>query len=122
MLPGIAEPIIMGESNPIQFEKFCTELLSSSEAVTFVPTSATYDRGRDARSIAPSRGSHAAILCVSLNREIDEKVETDLTRISSTPTPDRLIYCSSQNLTEDKIDQLSSVIKNRLPPSVACSY
>jgi hypothetical protein len=115
MIPGIAEQIILGETNPVRFEKFCTELLSSSEGITLVPTSTTYDRGRDARSLSASRGSHAAIVCVSLNQEVDEKTEADLERVVSTSSPDRLIYCSSQKLTEHKIDQLTASVRSHLP-------
>jgi hypothetical protein len=119
MLPGIAEPIIQGETNPIRFEKFCTELLEASEGKTLVPTSVVYDRGRDARSLAPSRGSHDSIVCVTLNRDIDGKVESDLDRVSSTSNPDRLIYCCSQKLTELKIDEITSSIRNHL--ALECS-
>jgi hypothetical protein len=115
MLPNVADPVIQGETNPSRFEKFCVRLLERSEGTTLLPTSVTHDRGRDAVSIAPSRGSHATVLCVTLNRDIDEKVRGDLRRVSDTSTPDRLIYCSSQKLTESRVDELTAEIRARMP-------
>jgi hypothetical protein len=60
--PGFSETIIIADTNPIRFEKFCRAICEQSEQLTFVPTSFNYDKGRDARSIAPSKGSHRAIL------------------------------------------------------------
>lgn len=119
MLPGIAEPIIVGETNPIRFEKFCSALITSVEHINLVPTSTTYDRGRDARSIGQSKGSHGAVLCASLNTDIDSKVESDLKRLSSTSKPDRVIYCASQKLTEHRIDQITAIIRNHIEPQCA---
>ena len=107
MLPAnIVEFILQQENNPVRFEKFCARLCEKVEGYPFLPTSVTYDRGRDARGIGTTRGSHKAILCATLNRELDEKLEKDLRRTSSTTQPERLIYCSSQSLTEHKIDEL----------------
>src|SRR4051794_27407963 len=105
MIPGIAEFIINAETNDTRFEKFCIDVCSRAEGVTFVPTSTTYDRGRDGRSLSPSKGSHAAVVCATLNVELDDKVATDLKRLQSTSTPDRLIYCTSQHVTEGKVDK-----------------
>jgi hypothetical protein len=116
MLPGIAEIIIQAETNDTRFENFCRETLELQERITFVPTSVVYDRGRDARSIGRSRGTHAAVVCCSLNKEIDEKIVADIRRVASTTGPDRLIYCSSQKLTEDKIDKNVATIRQMLNP------
>jgi len=116
MIPGVAETIIQTETNPVRFEKFCMETCELQERITLVPTSVTYDRGRDARSLAPARGSHAAVLCCSLNKDFDEKIAADIRRLTATSDPDRLIYCSSQKITENKIDQLEASIRAHLNP------
>ncbi|MGA2714854.1 MAG: hypothetical protein ABSG41_17270 [Bryobacteraceae bacterium] len=115
MGPGISEAIIIADTNPIRFETFCRAICERSEQLTFVPTSYNYDQGRDARSIAPSKGSHRAILCVTLNQGIDAKVESDLKSVSSKSHPDRLVYCCSQPLTEHRIDEITRSIRRFLP-------
>ncbi len=74
MLPGIAEFILNAETNFARFEKFAAAICGRSEDVTFVPTSQTYDRGRDGRSMGRSRGTHANVICATLNTELDDKV------------------------------------------------
>ena len=114
MLPGVAETIIQAETNHTRFENFCREIFELHERITLVPTSVTYDRGRDARSITRARGSHAAILCCTLNKELDDKVAADIRRVTATSDTDRLIYCSSQKITEDKVDQLEANIRTQM--------
>jgi hypothetical protein len=118
---GLIESILLSESSDSRFEKFCAELYERSENITLLPTSSTYDRGRDAISLSPSRGSHAVVICATLNKDIDDKVRSDLLRISGTTDPDRLIYCSSQRLTEHKKDQLEAEIRKVLKPSCSAA-
>lgn len=117
MIPGIADLIIQSESNSIRFERFCSEICERSENITLVSTSASYDRGRDARSIAPTKKSHAAIVCCSLDKDLDEKAKADLRRVTRTSDPERLIYCSSQKISEDKADRLEAELRTYLRPS-----
>lgn len=117
MLEGFSSAIIAGETNYIRFEKFCLALAEMVESRTFVATSLNYDQGRDARSAGGGRGSlsHGAILCATLNQEIDEKVKRDLDRIKVTTSPERLIYCCSQELTELHVDRLTATIRSYVP-------
>jgi hypothetical protein len=115
MNAAIAETIIEAEKNDYKFEQFATELCSMNEGVTFVPTSKSWDRGRDARSTAPGRGTHRHILCATLNRDINSKVDSDLLRVTATSSPDRLIYCSSQRLSEEKVDEITQIIRRHAP-------
>jgi hypothetical protein len=117
MIPGLAGTLIDAETNSVRFETFCLELFERVERRKFVPTSVTYDQGRDARTVGPARGSHAAIVCVTLNKNIDSKVQKDLDRVAATSTPDRLIYCSSQRITEDKIDGIAAQVKVAISPN-----
>src|SRR5437016_2766895 len=116
MLESFIQPIIVAESNYIRFEKFCAELMSKEEGTTFVPTSATYDQGRDARAMGPSRASHWGIVCATLNQNIDQKIRLDLRTVARTTKPDRLMYCCAQPLTERRVDQLTAVIRKELDP------
>lgn len=106
-----AEIILENERNDYRFEQFVLEICSKHEGITFVPTSQSWDRGRDGRSTAPGKGSHRNLICATLNKEIDSKVEADLQRIVATSTPDRLIYCSSQRISEEKVDEIKTVIR-----------
>ena len=112
---NLVEFVFEAEKNDSRFEKFCADLSSVNEGMSFVTTSATWDRGRDARAVAASQGTHPAIICATLNRRLDAKATRDLARVASTSTPDRLIYCSSQKLSEHAADKLTQEIRKQFP-------
>jgi hypothetical protein len=51
-----------------------------------------------------------------LSKDFDEKIAADVRRLASTTDPDRLIYCSSQKITEHKIDELQASIRAYMHP------
>ncbi|MDX2154023.1 MAG: hypothetical protein SFV54_25005 [Bryobacteraceae bacterium] len=120
MLDGFSSVIIEGETNYLRFERFCHALCERIENRDFVPTSQSWDLGRDARPAGGRHaGSHAAVICATLNREVDEKVRNDLRRVAATSSPDRLIYCCSQQLSERHADRIAGDIRQLLPKASA---
>jgi len=115
VLAPIAELIIETEKSDFRFELFAKDICECNEGVTLVPTSQSWDLGRDARSTAAARGTHRHILCATLNKDIDQKVEADLLRVTATSSPDRLIYCSSQRLSEHQVDEITKIIRRHSP-------
>src|SRR2546422_2379535 len=117
LLPGILQALFNLEDNSSRFERVCLELCSRAEGVQLVPTSRSWDRGRDARTVSPggTGGEHELVLCATLSAGIDSKVEADLSRLSETTRPQRLIYCSSQELSEHAIDKIETDIRKRFP-------
>jgi len=105
------------ERSPTRFEKVCIDLYQASEGVVLVPTSITWDRGRDARSISTSSKdrSHEVILCATLTIDIDPKIEADLKRVHETSQPNRLVYCTTQSLTEHACDKIEASIRKLIP-------
>ena len=81
MLSGFSEAVILGETNYIRFEKFCLALCEAVENRTFLPTSVTWDQGRDARSMGPAIGSHPSIICATLDKTLTKRCD----EISSKP-------------------------------------
>lgn len=114
MYAPIAEIILENERNDYRFETFACEICGKHEGVTFVPTSQSWDRGRDGRAIGSAKGSHRNILCATLNRDVDSKVDNDLLRVTATSSPDRLVYCSSQRLSEEKLDDVTKIIRRHV--------
>ena len=68
------EAIITGETNDSRFEKFCRVLLQKSEGITLVSTSSSYDLGRDGVSVRRTRGTHAEVVCCTIDKDIESKV------------------------------------------------
>jgi hypothetical protein len=116
------EAIIKGETNDSRFEKFCRVLLQKSEGVTLVSTSASYDLGRDAVSIRPTKGTHAEVLCCTIDKEIESKVIRDATRLAATTVPDHVYYCCSVPLTEHKINELSADFRAEVQKPVGITF
>jgi hypothetical protein len=115
MIPGITKVVIEGERNSFRFEDFCAELFTKVDGRVFVGTSKTYDRGRDARTTTSGSGTHEAVICCTLNVELDDKVKADIKRLVDTSQPDRLIYCTSQPATEDRLDKVVALIRKGHP-------
>jgi hypothetical protein len=115
MYAALAEIIIENEKNDYRFETFTREICEKHEGVDFVPTSQSWDRGRDARSTSAGRGSHRNLICSTLNKDVNAKTDADLLRVTATSSPDRLIYCSSQKLSEEKIDEITKLIRRHIP-------
>jgi len=111
MYASLAEIILNNESNDYRFESFARELCEKHEGLTFVPTSQSWDLGRDARATASGRGTHRNIICATLNRNLEVKVNTDLIRATANASPDRIVYCSSQKLSESKTEEITTIIK-----------
>src|SRR5579864_1966333 len=110
------EAIIKGEINDSRLEKFCRALLQRSEGISLVSTSASYDLGRDGVSIRRSvKGTHAEVLCCTIDKNIEDKVLRDATRLAATTAPEHVYYCCSLPLTEHKINELSADFRAQFP-------
>src|SRR5271166_1603816 len=115
MYSSIAQVIIENEKNDYRFENFVREICGKHEGVDFVPTSQSWDLGRDARATAAGKGSHRNLICATLNKDVNAKVDADLLRVTATSSPDRLVYCSSQKLSERNVDEITQIIRRHAP-------
>lgn len=114
MYAPLAEIIIENEKNDYRFEQFTREICGKHEGTDFVPTSQSWDLGRDARSTAAGKGSHRALICSTLNKDVNTKVDNDLLRVTATSSPDRLVYCSSQKLSEQAVDDVTKMVRRHV--------
>ena len=116
VIPALVRAALDSDDSPSRFERFCLDIYAATEGVTLVPTSRSWDRGRDGRSIAVGQGAPLeAVLCASLSQDIDEKVAADLTRLAATTTARALVYCCPRHLTEHALDKLEARIRKLLP-------
>ncbi|MFB3895624.1 MAG: hypothetical protein ACE14V_04900 [bacterium] len=117
--PGIIQSLFTCEDNPNRFERVCIDLYNDAYGITLLPTSKTYDRGRDARdvSILYKGKDFSNILCATLtsSTELDVKVEKDIKRLAETSKTKAIVYCSSQSLTEDACDKIKNAILTLYP-------
>ena len=87
-----------------------------------MPTSTTYDQGRDARSIAGGQGSHRVVVCATIDKNIESKVEKDAAKLAATSTPERVVYCYSGKLSESAIDKLVARMRTSLPSATSITF
>lgn len=111
MYKALAELILQTETNAYRFENFCLEVVGKNEGVKYLPTSRSWDLGRDGRASNRGLGTHANILCATLNSELDAKAEADILRLTASAAPDRIAYCSSQKLSELRCDEISVALQ-----------
>ena len=111
MYESLAELILQTESNTYRFENFCISAVGAHEGVTYLPTSQSWDLGRDGRASSRGRGTHSNILCATLNAALDGKAEADILRLTAFASPDRIAYCSSQKLSELRCDEITATLQ-----------
>lgn len=111
VLPGIAQAIFDSDDSPARFERFCLDIYREAEGVELLPTSSTRDLGRNGRSISILSPESRPVLCATLERDIDAKVEADVTRLDQTTQPRSVVYCSSKSLTEEKCAKIEARIR-----------
>ena len=109
--------ILCAEDNASRFEVFCCELLSETEGITYVPTSKTWDRGRDGRSVGSRPRARSILLCASLSTDITAKVRADIEKLRES-APDAIVYCTTAKLSERGGDAIRGEV-SRILPSVA---
>lgn len=96
---GIVNQILWDEHDSTRFEKFCVELLSAHDGVSYVPTSSSWDLGRDGRAFS-STDENIPYLCGSLRDDVSNKVTEDIKRLKETTKVLALQFCSSQKMSE----------------------
>lgn len=110
---GIIKSIIESENSPRRFERLCTRLVSHYEGdAPVLRTSPSWDLGRDARG---HYSDGKITLCVSLAELVDNKAKSDLSRLEATTGQiDRLYFCSSQPLSEHRVEGIRTELTDDL--------
>jgi hypothetical protein len=113
MTQNIAEAIIRAEENAIRFEDFCRDICQREFGVVLVPTSKTYDRGRDAKPLDPAAGAY---VCATLEKQkLRKKIDDDTKHLQATSAPRRVTYCTAVALSELAIDDYETLIRGNMP-------
>lgn len=114
---GIAQTLIERDTEPLRFERFCADLVSSIEGdARIVTTSSNYDRGRDAVSVG---GAVYVVVMCSLTDALDAKAISDAKKLArglgfSKRPPDAVYFCSSQAFTEARADKIEADMRGAL--------
>jgi hypothetical protein len=83
MTRNITEAIIRDETNSIRFEDFCREVCERHDGIRMIPTSKSYDQGRDAKSLDPR---HGAFVCATLQKkDLEGKIDADTRHLAWNP-------------------------------------
>ncbi len=105
---GAVKTVMESDTFSERFERFCCSLIGKIEGVDVVPTSTTWDRGRDGRSVG---GAVDCLVATSLTNKVEQKVSDDFTKIEKNKISSRKLYfCSSQPLSEHRCDLLKQEI------------
>src|SRR2546422_10299010 len=112
LLPGILQALFNLEDNSSRFERVCLELCSRAEGVQLVPTSRSWDRGRDARTVSPggTGGEHELVLCATLSAGINSKKEADFLMFLEKTRPQKIFFCFFLEINENTIYKIENNI------------
>lgn len=118
---SVIEQVLHQETNDTRFERFCNSVVSAVEGGALVlSTSASWDMGRDGVGVAKASGIY---VCTSLRDDIDNKVLTDLQRITSTTKKiEKLYFCLSNRVSEYRRNMFEGQLKSELDAdfSITC--
>jgi hypothetical protein len=112
---GIISLLFKSEDSPTRFERVCLDLYREAEGVDLVGTSQTWDLGRNGRRISIGHRALEGVLCATLDRDLDEKIENDIKRLGMTTETKAIVYCTSQELSEQSCDDLEARIRVLYP-------
>src|SRR4051794_4278386 len=115
---ALAEAVLRAEQSGRRFELFSNAVVSENEGgVPVLPTSRSWDLGRDGRS---QTTSGSVYVCSSLTDNVDTKSTSDVRRLAENASPPyRIYFCSSQPLSESRCVQIEADIRKSVPPDVA---
>lgn len=116
---NMARDVIVSDTHAIRFENFCNGIVSAIEGgVVIHRTSQTWDRGRDGKTVGPLP---RVIVCSSLNDWPEDKAISDIAKVvaNCSPLPDRVYFCSSQELSEQREDKIAAEIGAAVPEGVS---
>src|SRR5262245_18764573 len=105
----MAEWILSANMDPIRFESFCVDLFTELDSLYYVPTSLSWDLGRDGRPIAMIAREDTPFICCSLRADVPEKIVEDLERLQENAEVTALRFCSSQKVSEQGREGIKNV-------------
>jgi hypothetical protein len=112
---AMAIEILSDSVSSTRFEQFCIELFSEYEGIDYVPTSVSWDLGRDGRTMKLGRDDDMPFIACSLRSDVPAKVMEDIERLLQTGPVKRLRFCSSQELTEHAREAIKQSLKSKCP-------
>lgn len=108
---AIVKAVLEYDDSAIRFERFCLDLYHDISGMVLVPTSTTWDMGRDGRTVTPSGLEYQGILCATLAIDIEEKIERDIKRLLETTKTKAIIYCTNKSLSEQACTRIEAKIR-----------
>jgi len=106
--------ILETETSSQRFEHFCNDLFSDVDEREYVPTSPTWDLGRNGRAVSEQGHGDPAFICATLRSDLEAKIGEDLQRILMSASPRTLIVCSHQDLSEKRCDELTCLARGQM--------
>lgn len=111
MEPRFTEPmarnLLAADGSPVRFENFCVDLFREVDGgVEYVPTSRSWDQGRDGRLGGGRPPVNSPVICCSLRTDVIDKADEDFESVAEHATPDSAIVCSNQEVSEHVADQV----------------
>jgi len=79
---SLAKSILQAEISPLRFEKFCIDLYAEFTGIELLPTSRSWDLGRDGRRSQREQDKEY-FLCVSTDDKWESKVKSDVEKLKS---------------------------------------
>ncbi len=112
---NMVEDILASDESSTRFENFCVFLFCDVDGIDYVPTSRSYDLGRDGRVASMTSSKEQSFILCSLTVDYAKKAEDDLKRLMEFKSPKSIIFCSSQKISEQAVDKLESTLQAICP-------
>jgi hypothetical protein len=105
--------ILMGEKSAVR-------LFSDAHGYDYVPTSRSYDLGRDGRTSSTSPSGQVGVICCTTGEDIDRKSKDDIIRVLESITPVEILFCSTHHecKSEKNLQRVENELRS-IAPQVA---
>lgn len=115
---SIAVHVLEHDDNSTRFEDFCIELFRDVDGIEYARTSKSWDRGSDGVDASPHSGPVPPFICCSLRSDKLAKAVSDTLRILENTTPNVLIICSAQRVSEEAagkiVEEVQKVVSSEV--------
>lgn len=109
---GVLRAVISSDTSSQRFEEYSNATIAKLTGYPVVSTSASWDLGRDGRAAAGPR----TYVCATLNEGLDKKAKKDICRLKKHAGRAKVYYCSSQPISEERVEKLRMEIAGLAGP------
>lgn len=111
----LVRQVLSLEHDATRFERFACELVSRDEGAAYLPTSTTWDLGRDGRTDRIDGDVIQGVLAATVRSDLEVKFAEDLERLVATTRFEKVLLCATSTASEKRVNEIELALAPLLP-------